>query len=333
MLPEWPARYFPANRILIRASPVETELSVVRASELQWCDRIEHPASEDSLTRLRSAIHGRYASLARSGIGLLDNGRLLRTELRLPRAAAGHLEETVGYQIERLSPFLPENTLYGIRAWGDDREGSEISADVIIAPKDYVEGVRERAKLVGFCPISFAIEGVGGDELQAISFAGQERDRGRYPLRNQVLISVCVLFFATVLLAPIVSKHRALATIEDEIVVLKPQAEQAGKLRAEREKHLGLLTKVITLKRSAPAPLGLLAKLAAALDDQTYLFEFRLEGQNVTILGLSRDASALAQRLGAMQDFKSVKFQGAVARDAQTDRERFALALELVSTP
>ena len=83
-----------------------------------------------------------------------------------------------------------------------------------------------------------------------------------------------------------------------------------------------------TPRRHRP-PIAILSKLSELLDDQTFLFDMRMDRTAITISGLSVDASKLAQQLGTIEVFKSVKFSGPVTRDVQSARDRFTLILEM----
>ena len=287
-------------------------------------------SSEDaSAAELRTFVEAKYRGLLGSATALLGPEHVLKAVLHLPKAAAHHLDETVSFQIERISPFLPSNTLYAVKPGAEHEAGGEIAAEVFITARDFVDGLKERARSLGLGEVAFAIEDDGTGKLDWLSFAAQQRQSGRVQLGCRVLWAALVFFGASLVAAPMASKSRALDAMGQEIARLKPQAEAAGKMRAERDKRFALVTKVAALKRTAPPPLLILAKLSAAFDDQSFLFDFRLEGASLTISGVSGDASLLAQMLGAMPDFKSVKFVGAVMRDPQTPRDRFTLALEL----
>ena len=183
--------------------------------------------------------------------------------------------------------------------------------------------------MLGLGSLAFAIEKEGNEGFELLSFAFRERQTGGRPLGYRVLWAALAFLCASLVIAPMAGKNKALEAAGQEIARLRPQAEAAGKLRVEREKRSALLTKVARLKRTSPVPLLILAKLSAAFDDQSFLFDFRLQGSSLTISGVSGDASLLAQKLGAMPEFKSVKFVGAVTRDPQKPRDRFTLALEL----
>jgi hypothetical protein len=262
-------------------------------------------------------------------IALLPAESVLRAELQLPQAAARHLTEAASYQIERLSPFPPASTLYAIGALKDDGSNGEIQASIFIAAKDLVEGIEERAEALGFPSIAFAVEAAGSGQFERIAFAGRQASSPALPLRIRVLLAAALLLALTLAAAPMVSKVLALARVEDEIGRLKPEAEQAAKLWAAREKQHGLLAKAAELRRVTPLPLAILTLLTEALDDTGFLVELRLEGATLTISGLSIDASALAQKLGSVPGFKAVKFSGPVTREAKVARDRFTLVIEL----
>ena len=327
-------KLLPARRhLLLRATPLETELTVVSAGTCEWRQCLAHPADDASAAELRASVKAKYRSLLGSPTALLGPEQVLKAVLHLPKAAARHLSEAVSYQIDRLSPFLPSNTLYAVRPGAEHEARGEIAAEVFITARDFVDGLKERARSLGLGEVAFAIEddGIGG--LEWLTFATQQRQSDRVQLSYRVLGAALVFLGGSLVAAPMVSKSRALDAMGQEIARLKPQAEAAGKLRTEHEKRAALLTKVAALKRTAPPPLLMLAKLSAALDDQSFLFDLRLESGSLTISGVSSDASLLAQKLGAMPDFRSVKFVGAVTRDPQTPRDRFTLALELAPVP
>jgi general secretion pathway protein L len=299
----------------------------------EWTERIPHPASASETAALRAVFEARYHSLSSPAVVLLPSESVLRTGLILPQAAARHLEEAAGYQIERLSPFPPASTLYGIGSQKQETPSGEIAVQIVIAANDFVGGIEARASALGLRSIGFAVEADAPAGFERIAFAGRQASSTGLPLRIRALLAATALLASTVIVAPIVSKSLGLTAIEAEIQRLKPEAEQAAKLRSARETQLSILTKASALTRAAPSPLALLTKLTAALDDTSFLIELRLEGATLTLSGLSSDASALAQKLGAIGEFKSVKFVGPVTRDAQAARDRFTLVLELEAPP
>jgi Tfp pilus assembly protein PilN len=168
--------------------------------------------------------------------------------------------------------------------------------------------------------------------LEALAFSVQGTAVRKLPLATKALLAAGLVFLASLLLTPILGKWKMTEALEKEVALLKPKADQVLKLQSERDKVIALRARVIGLKRASLPPVAIFSKLSELLEDESFLFELRMQGTLVTISGLSADASKLAQRLGAIEIFKSVKFSGPVTRDAQAARDRFTLILELAAS-
>jgi general secretion pathway protein L len=315
--------------LLLRPSDAITKIAVMAGDRRLLEESIDHPdASAETLSRLRGVIDGATRGKSFEVVGVFPESQSLARPLTLPLAAKGHLEEAVRYQIERISPFKADNTLYDIKQLGSDRGANELRLKLTIVSKDSVTELEKRAASFGFRIDRFAVEAADGSAVETLAFNSQSASRAKLPLEAKALFAAALVLTATLLLVPIISKWKEAEALEKEVSVLKPKAEQVLKLQGERDKTIALRAQVIGLKKAALPPVAVLSKLSELLDDQTFLFDMRMEGATVTISGLSSDASKLAQRLGAIEVFKSVKFSGPVLRDPQSARDRFTLILE-----
>jgi general secretion pathway protein L len=319
--------------LLVRPSDAITEIAVLASDRRLLQEAIAYPdASEEARSRLRHAIDAATRGKSFDVIGVIPESQSLARPLTLPLAAKAHLEEAVRYQIERISPFKADNTLYDIKQLESDRAADELRLKLTIVSRDSVTELEERSANFGFRIDHFAIEAADGGALETLAFKSQSASRAKGPLETMALLAAASILTASLLIVPIFSKWKGAEALEKEISIFKPKAEQVLKLRSEREKVIALRAQVIGLKRAALPPVAVLTKLSELLDDQTFLFDMRMEGAAVTISGLSSDASKLAQRLGTIEAFKSVKFSGPVLRDPQSARDRFTLILEMAAS-
>jgi general secretion pathway protein L len=320
------------SRLLLRPRDAITEVAVMAGDSRLLQDAIAYPdASEEALSRLRTVIDGATKGKRFDVIGLIPEAQSLVRPLTLPRAAKAHLEDTVRYQIGRFSPFKLDNTHYDIKQFSGDRSTNDIQLKLTIVSKASVTELEERSANFGFLVDRFAIEAADGGAIETLAFKSEWTARAKVPLEAKILLAAAFILAASLLLVPIVSKWKAAEVLESEISVLKPKAEQVVKLRSERDKMIALRAQVIGLKKAALPPVAILSELSELLDDQTFLFDLRMEGAVVTMIGVSSDASKLAHRLGAVEGFKSVKFSGPVLRDPQSARDRFTLVLEMAA--
>jgi general secretion pathway protein L len=318
--------------LLLRPGDAITEIAVMASDRCLLQEAIAHAdATEQALSRLRDVVDTATRGKRFDVIGVIPESQSLARPLTLPLAAKSHLEEAVRYQIERISPFKADNTLYDIKQLESDRAADELRLKLTIVCKDSVMELEQRSAKFGFRIDRFAIEAADGGTLETLAFKSQSASRAKVPLETKALLAAASILTASLLLVPIVSKWKGAEALEKEVSIFKPKAEQVLKLRSEREKIIAVRAQVIGLKKAALAPLTVLTKLSELLDDQTFLFDMRMEGAAVTMSGLSSDASKLAQRLGTIEAFKSVKFSGPVLRDPQSARDRFTLILEMAA--
>jgi general secretion pathway protein L len=284
------------------------------------------------LSELQDAIPAVTKGKRFDVIGVIPDQQRLVRPLALPLAAKGHVEEFVRYQIERISPFKADNTLYGVKVLESDPRANELHVKLSIVSRALVEDLQARGMRLGFPIDGFAIESADGGPLETLAFSAQGTAVRKVPLATKALVAASLVLLASVLLVPILAKWKRGEALKEEVALLKPKAEQVLKLGQERDRIIALRARLIGLKRASLPPIAILSKLSELLDNESFLFDLRMEGATVTISGLSVDASKLAQRLGATDAFKSVKFSGPVTRDAQAARDRFTLILELAAT-
>ena len=75
-----------------------------------------------------------------------------------------------------------------------------------------------------------------------------------------------------------------------------------------------------------------LDELSRRLPDDTYLEKFALEGDRITLIGQSSQASALVGRLEGSKLWRAPALTGALVPDPRTHRDRFTLVAVLVDT-
>jgi general secretion pathway protein L len=312
--------------LLIKSSEAMTKIAVTDGDQGLV---LEASASEETLSELKDAIPAATKGKRCDVIGVIPDQQCLIRPLALPLAAKGHIEEFVRYQIDRISPFKADNTLYGIKLMESNPHANEVHLNLSIVSRALVEDLEARGTQLGFPIDGFAVESADGGALETIAFSAQGTAVRKVPHATKALVAASLVLLASLLFVPILAKWKRGEALEKEIALLKPKAEQVLKLGQERDRIIALRARVIGLKRASLPPIAVLSKLSELLDAESYLFDLRMEGATVTISGLSVDASKLAQRLGAVDAFKSVKFSGPVTRDAQAARDRFTLILEL----
>jgi general secretion pathway protein L len=323
----------PRFTLLLRRGEEVTQLAVMVRDQCLQQQEVSHAVtSEEEVSQLKDAIHAATNGKGVAVIGVIPEEQSLVKPIGLPFAAKAHIEEAVRYQIERLSPFKSDNTLYGVKLLESEARANELRLQLIIISKALVQDLETRGARLGLPIDRFAIERAGCGALEPLAFTSEAPVATKLPLAAKALLATSLILIVSLLLVPVLGKWKRQEALGREVGLLKPKADQVLKLAGERDKIIALRGQVIGLKRAGTPPVAILSKLSELLDDHSFLFEVRMEGAIVTMSGFSTDASKLAQRLGAISVFKSVKFSGPVLRDQQAARDRFTLVLELAAS-
>lgn len=334
-----PKKYFAPfskarSNLLVRASPDRTALTVTHEHAVLFQDCLDFPyQDEDRVRRVMKEIRAVSKKRKLSVVALISNTHVLERTVTLPLAAETHLREALNYQIDKLSPFPPGNTIYDVQSLTRGEASQGVCVRLRMVSKSVIEELEHRVEGLGVSVDRFAIEAPGRASFDDVAFRSEVRPQSSMDFSTKALLAASALLLCTIVVVPILSRMNALEHFDREIAALKPKAEQMLKARTERDKILALRLEVIGLRRSSQPPLPVLSKLSDAFDDGSYLFDYRADAGSITVSGISVDASKLLQRLSAVPDFKSVRFSGPVTRDAQSALERFTLVLEIGAPP
>ena len=264
LLPRTYLRRFASSRLtlLLRPGDAVTEIAVMAGDRCLRQEAIAHPdASDEALSRLRDIIDAETRGESFDVIGIIPESQSLARLLTLPHAAKAHLEEAVRYQIERISPFKADNTLYDIKQLESDRAANELRLKLTILSKDSATALERLSANFGCRIDHFAIEAAGGGALETLSFKSQSASRAKVSLEAKALLVAVSILAVSLLLVPIFSKWKAAEVLEKEVGVFKPKAEQVLKLRSERESIIALRAQVIGLKKAALQPIAVVSRL------------------------------------------------------------------------
>ena len=86
-------------------------------------------------------------------------------------------------------------------------------------------------------------------------------------------------------------------------------------------------------RAARPTTVEILDELSRLLPDGTWLEKVAIEGDQLVLIGLSNEASALVRRLEPSPLWRSPALTGALQPDPRSGRDRFSLVAELATRP
>ncbi len=261
----------------------------------------------------------------------LPDAMVLHREVVLPAAASSELVSALALLVQGLNPFEPADLAWGWRRrFGAD---GTVRADIALASRKQVaahlESLRARTGQgalpeVWVCPDA-------GPPIVLPGFGEGRRERAEQRLRRLfgALLALALLLAALIALTPSLQLWFRAADASRQHSEL---ARQARPVLAQREslvqanEALGNLSKVLQQRID---PLRVLEVLTRALPDGSALQNFRLQGETVTISGVTHDAASLMQRLGQMPGLRDVRAPAPATRQAGAAFESFTIAFQL----
>lgn len=262
---------------------------------------------------------------------LLPAASALRRRLPLPAAATKRLRDVVGFEIERQTPFAADAVAFDARVVSRREGEGPIDAELVAVPKIALD-----PQLATLGPVAPALAGIDvaaadGTPLQINLLPPAQRRRTRDPwlLWNLALAFAAVLAFALALWQILANRRDAADDFQAQITQLAGPAREAA-ARQQELVHLIEGQKFLQRTRSAyPTAVEVMDELSRRLPDGTYLEKLAIEGDRLTLIGLSNQAPALIERLQDSKLWRSPALAGALQTDPVTRRDRFTLIAEI----
>jgi general secretion pathway protein L len=230
-------------------------------------------------------------------------GTLLEREAVLPLAARHDPGGVLRYELDRLTPFAPEEVFWTWRQEGRDAARGTLRLRVSLLPKAALQAPIEALRRAGLQPAGLE---AGGRRRRTraipVGEAAGAPSRRREAWRRRGLAAAGVacggLAVAAVAL-PFVLQSFALAAADRHIEALRPRVAEAEALRRRMADAKGGQDAFAAERARVGDALRAIAALTEILPDDTWLTELTLRQRKLTMAGRSAGAARLIGLLSA----------------------------------
>jgi general secretion pathway protein L len=253
---------------------------------------------------------------------------VLQRRLLMPLAAAADPRKVVGYELDRQTPFKPDQLYYDVRVSAAPAPAGQLALDLYAAPRVELDPMLERLAAIGVHPDCVDVQAANGalagvDLLPAVRRPRRPDKRRRL---NWMLAAGCVLLVVLVLAQWLGNRRAALAKMQDEVDAMRAQATQSEQLRAQLTAAVAASQFLVKRKAENPPPLAVLDDLTRRMPATAWLDAMTLDDSGgLDIKGEADKAAALVDKLGGSNVFGEPKLQGVIQPDPATGKERFEL--------
>lgn len=251
----------------------------------------------------------------------LPTKHVLSIKKDFPETLKANLDQSIGYQIDRITPFSADKVYFAAHVADHDRKKKQITAEVFASPKRYVDTILEQLKQGGV------------DQVHAMSVQGHSAAINLAPVEKRSVIEQSrfskwplYVFLAALclsLILPVAYKQRRVDQIDLAISDFRKQAAEQLAIRDQLFAAEEALTFLDQKRQYSPMALDVVEKLSQQIPADTWLERLELRGQLLEIRGESDQALALIDVLEESEDFSDVRFNSPVSLNKRTKKDKF----------
>jgi general secretion pathway protein L len=258
---------------------------------------------------------------------------LLERRVTLPLAADRDPGGVLRYELDRLTPFAPDEVFWAWRQEGRDVPRGTLRLRVSLLPKAGLLAAIGALGRAGLAPTR--LEPIGPDgQPRAMAVGdpdGTARPR-REAWRRRGLAAAGILCGGLALAAvslPFLSQSMALAAAERQIDALRSRVAEAERLRKQIAEAKGGRDAIAAERARVGEALQVVAALTEILPDDTHLTELTLRQRRLTMAGRSAAAARLIGLLSADPTIRDAAFVAPVTRSESAQLDVFSVRAEI----
>jgi general secretion pathway protein L len=323
---------------LRRSAPTAADATVI--TPLAAAGR-EVEAVEVALRRNgKESVLGQFA-LSASGLGeiprspakpavlRLGEADVLGKTVMLPLAAEREVDQALLFEMDRETPFKPDELYWNHRVEAADRQNARLLTRLVLVPKANLAPLLDLLGHAGISPARAEIaDGPDSGFWLPLDGYGHSVAHSTSPLVKPLAVCLVVLALAAIVI-PFVRQSTATSQLDLSLAAGRAAAAEADALDRETARLAGSAGLVEKERAKVGRPLAVLAAATRVLPDDTYLTEMQLQQRKLTISGRSAAAARLIGAMSADSQFHNPAFAAPVTRIEALKQEIFTIVTEV----
>jgi len=259
----------------------------------------------------------------------IPNENVVVRRISVPAQAREFVAGIIRNQIDRLSPWPPDEAIYGFEVDIDPQEPTALDVRVLIAARAAIDAARDQITAIGLavdrvvtsrCRAGGAKGVTLWSRLADVSPEYQARIRRHIGIGIAATISACLFLSIWAVISASLIRARS-DDIATRIDALRRQLQGPATLQSaaalppnEREWYD---------KETSPSAVIVIEALSRALPDSAYLTELSVQNTTLHIVGLTTDAPPLIASLEHSGSLTGVRFFAPTTREPDGKHFRF----------
>lgn len=262
----------------------------------------------------------------------LPEQKVLKKTLLLPVSAESNLDEILGFEMDRQTPFTLDKVYFDHEIVKRDPDNEKLHIELFVVLKNHLESLLEQIH-------AFKIEAhraspTNNKHVNLLPKELRPKSSNQFGMLNLSILCITVFLFFTMLYLPLIQQEQVLSELETELNQARIQAKQTQTLITEKESILSR-TQFLNEKRNNQTPIiELLKELTHILPDNTWLNRLIVRKDEIQLHGESDIATSIIQTIENSTFFENAQFRSPVTKNNSTQKDKFhvsARVLKLVS--
>jgi len=262
---------------------------------------------------------------------LLPASECIRKSITLPLATEENLREVIGFEMDRLTPFNPEEIYFDYRILERDPDTQRLRLELFLSPRAPVEAVIQQLNSWGFKAQALAFTDPAQPnrmthELRLLADGDTISSANREIWVQAALIGLLLL---VALGLPLYLNGKKLTELQEQIAQVRKQATVAIQLRQRLEQLTSGARYLVGKRKELPLRVATLEQLARLMPDDAWLNRLQVDGNQITIQGEADTATTLIEKLESSQDFVGARFTSPIRQNIRTNKEQYNLSAQI----
>ena len=262
----------------------------------------------------------------------------IQKELSLPAAAKENLTQVVAYELDRYTPFKPDQVYFSVKPTSGIDESGQITVMMILTTCELLDGLYEDVQSIGLSPSYVDYQGSpidlsDLDERYNLLPERLRQKKANLPrLVHGTLMGLTCLLMLFVFAMPVFFEYQAVNELSEKAADLEKDAKKVKAMQASIDAVIDETNQLIKEKSTSPDLVDMLNTLSSLLKDDTTLSYVQYSEGHLQIQGESPTASALLATLEASEIFVNARFASPVTQDRVSSMERFQITVDLAKS-
>lgn len=255
--------------------------------------------------------------------------KVLSRTVALPLVAESRLQQVVGFEMDRITPFARDQIYYDVRVLDRQPSARRIRVRVNVVLRTFLDPLLERLREMGLPSDRVGVVGEA-DEVDLLPPERRPRERPLVRRLQWTLAVMALVLSAMAAALPLWQQRSLVQDLMRQETAARRQAESVVALRERLDESIESSRFLLQKRQASPLIVELLNELTVILPDSTWVEHLDIRGSEVQLRGKSGEASALIGLLEASPYFQGVTFRSPITADPRSGRDRFFLAARIV---